>query len=210
MRVRKLGVLIAIVMVALGLYAPQASAGVPVPPRQVCIVQGKVSFKATQLSYAPPALPGSPYPVDPTLYNFVGVGFVCAGLLMTGVCDATSHGDTSPVPGQHGGFKGDYQVTCSDGSSCTGLVGGTRASEPPTVGELSGLDWSYTRAPLIAGSISASCSTGAGSGILLLVGVPDPRLPITVSGPADVNGDGVPDIGVHYDCIIVAGVAIIG
>ena len=208
MRARKLGVLLATALAATGLPSARPAQAQMLPPVEVCIVIGKVSFGAMQTA----SFPGTA-PAVATTYTFVGVQLICAGNRGFGICAALSPGAWDPAsPPLSGGFSGTYQYVCTVGG-CSGNVGGPRSSlnvggeHLPPVPPFG--PWSYTRGPFILGWLDCAGEDPDSFGAIALVSLPDLWLPNFSQSVGDLDGDGIPDVTTRYDCILIGGVAII-
>jgi hypothetical protein len=210
MRFPKLGVLLAITLAAVGL-APPAHAQVPgdvYAPVAVCVVVGTVHLTdgvvVPFLSEAPEGDIGG--------YGFSQVAMACAGLL-SGVCHATSGGNTSGT-NPTSGFSGTFGINCDAPSNqtCnrpgdTAVIGGPPllGNTPPLPGGLpAGFpdgQWSFSAGPLLLASLDeVSCTSLLGlpaitdaDGLFAAVaapfGVPSVLTPLTPTDPAGTCED---------------------
>ena len=214
MRVRKLGVLVAAVMVALGLYAPSAHAVVG-PPVAVCIVAGQVSINPGVVINVPPSGTGGGG------YGFFSIVLTCAGTV-AGACPTTSSGSTfgdSPTSGFSGSFNANCLVT---GQTCNGNIGGPallnwQTAPPLPTPQLTNFPdgaWSFSAGPLLVASLTGvSCSnllntvpSLAGEGLFAAAAAPDPT---SLNDGTCGTGSAGPTIVGVFCRIVVAGVAVL-
>lgn len=192
---RKLHILLAVTLLAIGLQVPPAEGVLDVGPGvAVCLVGGFVAVD-----------PGVPVPsarTGPGHYDFIQVYLVCAGDL-SGVCFVTSTGTTdgdSPTSGFAGTFN-SVAPCIPTSQPCGGNIGGQRIADwtPPPVVTVylppgfPGPKWSFSAGPFLAASLDdVDCaginpgppapslsSLNDGSGIFAAVAGPDP---LTLNG----------------------------
>jgi hypothetical protein len=229
MRVRKLGILVAAAMAALGLYSTPAHAQLPeldeaYAPTAVCVVAGTV-----QLSDGVVIPPQAENPEDEGgTYSFSNVLLVCAGVV-TGNCSAQSDGTTAGLS-PTSGFMGDFHTDCAPtGQHCDGQIGGpalaptgTPPPPPPLPAGFPDGQWSFTAGPLLLASLDeVTCTPGPvaglppgisdGDGLFAALAAPNPAAPATCEDVTAPNPAPAP-AGLLYTpfCgIVIAGVAVL-
>jgi hypothetical protein len=171
MRLKKLALLLAGPVAALGAVVPTTAAHAT-PGAAVCVVAGTVH------------LAGGVY-VNPTkassgTYHFVSVKIACAGTV-AGIADVTSDGSyNNAAAPQLPTFDGAFQTTAfTTGNACGGHLAGKRAGAI-VFGQMDSVN------------CTAGLTPGASNGIgaVALAFIPDPRT-ITVSGANSVINDAV-------------------
>ncbi|MEA3077167.1 MAG: hypothetical protein QOF60_2075 [Actinomycetota bacterium] len=127
MGLRKLGIVVALSLVALGLTAPGAQAQLEpevYAPVAVCLFFGQIVFSdgiVISTTVEPPE-------DEQGTYAYVNSSVVCAGVV-TGTCPMFSSGNSQP----DGTFSGTFTIgSCSlTGQSCTGQIGGPGGTPNP-------------------------------------------------------------------------------
>jgi hypothetical protein len=183
MRLKKLALLLAGPVAALGAVAPTTAAHAT-PGAAVCVVAGRVHLN--------PGVPVNPLSTAGGTYAFTAVEIVCAGTV-SGATGVTSNGNyANPALGVPT-FSGSFNTGAflGTGQTCSGDISGIRAGAI--------VEASLANVNCAGGVAAPTLNTAGAGGAVVLAFVPD---------PTTLTGVGGPDLAVVNDAYL-AGAAVI-